>query len=78
MFRNYRVVFLSDATATYDYSDRGLGAMAARRRPPRHVGSSGGIDSACDVSQRYEDADIAPRCDGGIGWNPLTSAFRTG
>jgi len=29
MFRNYRVVFLSDATATYDYSDRGLGAMAA-------------------------------------------------
>src|SRR3989454_6145232 len=29
MFRNYRVVFLSDATATYDYPDRGYGAMPA-------------------------------------------------
>jgi biuret amidohydrolase len=29
MFRNYRVVFLSDATATYDYPDRGFGAMPA-------------------------------------------------
>ena len=28
MFRNYRVIFLSDATATYDYPDRGFGAMA--------------------------------------------------
>ena len=28
MFRNYRVVFLSDATATYDYPDRGFGRMA--------------------------------------------------
>ena len=27
MFHNYRVVFLSDATATYDYPDRGYGAM---------------------------------------------------
>lgn len=27
MFLNYRVVFLSDATATYDYPDRGFGAM---------------------------------------------------
>jgi nicotinamidase-related amidase len=27
MFRNYRVVFLSDATATYDYLDRGFGPM---------------------------------------------------
>lgn len=27
MFRNYRVVFLSDATATYDYPDLGYGAM---------------------------------------------------
>src|SRR3954466_2112812 len=27
MFRNYRVVFLSDATATYDYPDRGFGSM---------------------------------------------------
>jgi biuret amidohydrolase len=30
MFRNYRVVFLSDATATYDYPDRGFGAMVNR------------------------------------------------
>jgi nicotinamidase-related amidase len=29
MFRNYRVVFLSDATATYDYPDRGFGPMPA-------------------------------------------------
>ena len=29
MFRNYRVVFLSDATGTYDYPDRGFGAMCA-------------------------------------------------
>src|SRR3954453_10376404 len=29
MFRNSRVVFLSDATATYDYPDRGFGAMPA-------------------------------------------------
>ena len=28
MFRNYRVVFLSDTTATYDYPDRGFGGMA--------------------------------------------------
>src|SRR6478672_3515962 len=28
MFRNYPVVFLSDATATYDYPDRGFGPMA--------------------------------------------------
>ena len=27
MFRNYRVVFLSDATATYDYPDCGFGPM---------------------------------------------------
>ena len=27
MFRNYRVVFLSDATATYDYPDSGFGSM---------------------------------------------------
>ena len=29
MFRNYGVVFLSDATATYDYPDRGFGPMPA-------------------------------------------------
>jgi ureidoacrylate peracid hydrolase len=28
MFRNYRVVLLSDATATYDYPDRGFGPMS--------------------------------------------------
>src|SRR5438132_4056935 len=27
MFRNYRVAFLSDATTTYDYPDRGFGSM---------------------------------------------------
>jgi biuret amidohydrolase len=29
MFRNYRVIFLADATATYDYPDRGFGPMAS-------------------------------------------------
>lgn len=29
MFRNYRVVFLADATATFDYPDAGFGAMSA-------------------------------------------------
>ena len=29
MFRKYRVVFLSDASATYDYPDRGFGVMPA-------------------------------------------------
>jgi nicotinamidase-related amidase len=29
LFRNYRVVFLSDATATFDYPDVGQGAMSA-------------------------------------------------
>lgn len=29
MFRNYKVVFLSDATGTYDYKDVGQGAMSA-------------------------------------------------
>ena len=28
MFRNYRVVFFSDATATYDHPDRGFGPMS--------------------------------------------------
>jgi ureidoacrylate peracid hydrolase len=27
LFRNYRVLFLADATATYDYPDNGFGAM---------------------------------------------------
>lgn len=29
LFRDYRVVFLSDATATFDYPDRGFGEMSA-------------------------------------------------
>jgi ureidoacrylate peracid hydrolase len=29
MFRNYQVVFLSDATGTFDYPDVGQGAMSA-------------------------------------------------
>ena len=29
LFRDYKVVFLSDATATFDYPDRGYGAMSA-------------------------------------------------
>ena len=28
MFRNYSVVFLADATGTYDYPDRGFGPMS--------------------------------------------------
>jgi nicotinamidase-related amidase len=29
MFRNYKVVFLSDCTGTFDYPDVGQGAMSA-------------------------------------------------
>ena len=29
MFHNYKVVFLSDATGTFDYPDVGYGAMSA-------------------------------------------------
>jgi ureidoacrylate peracid hydrolase len=29
LFRDYKVEFLSDATATFDYPDRGFGAMSA-------------------------------------------------
>jgi nicotinamidase-related amidase len=29
LFRNYRVIFLSDATATFDYPDKGFGSMPA-------------------------------------------------
>jgi ureidoacrylate peracid hydrolase len=29
LYRDYKVVFLSDATATFDYGDRGFGGMSA-------------------------------------------------
>ena len=29
LFRDFRVVFLADATATFDYPDRGYGSMSA-------------------------------------------------
>src|SRR5207247_411828 len=34
MFRNYRVVFLADVTATADYPDRGYGALSAAEIHP--------------------------------------------
>ena len=49
MFRNYRVVFLSDATATYDYPDRGFGLDAERRRSPCDAGDTRRFDGARHV-----------------------------
>jgi biuret amidohydrolase len=68
MFRNYRVAFLADATATYDYPDRGFGPMP--RRTPCHArdtrrldGFMSGADlsarSACDHSSNHPSSRAA-------------------
>ncbi len=57
MFHNYKVVFLSDATGTFDYPDVGQGAMSGRRRASGHADGPGVLNGACD--------DRRPRCWGG-------------
>jgi ureidoacrylate peracid hydrolase len=69
MFRDYRVVFLSDATATYDYPDRGFGPMP--NAEVHHAilvvlaASTAHVMSVSDLSARLESGhrsnDAAPR-----------------
>ena len=56
MFRNYRVVFLSDATATYDYPDRGFGAM-----PNADVHHATLVILAASTAHAMSVADLATR-----------------
>ena len=58
MFRNYKVVFLSDATGTYDYVDVGQGAMSAdevhRATLVVLAGSTADVMTAADFMKRVE------------------------
>jgi len=56
MFRNYRVVFLSDATATYDYPDRGFGSM-----PNEQVHQGTLVILAASTAHVMSVADMARR-----------------
>jgi ureidoacrylate peracid hydrolase len=56
MFRDYRVVFLSDATATYDYPDRGFGPM-----PNAEVHRATLIILAASTAHVMSVADMARR-----------------
>jgi ureidoacrylate peracid hydrolase len=56
MFRNYRVVFLSDATATYDYPDRGFGSM-----PNEQVHQATLVILAASTAHVMSVADMAER-----------------
>jgi ureidoacrylate peracid hydrolase len=60
MFRNYRVVFLSDATATYDYPDRGFGAM-----PNAEVHRATLVILAASTAHVMSVADLAARVSSG-------------
>jgi len=63
MFRNYRVVFLSDATATYDYPDRGFGAMqAADVHHATLVILAASTAHVMPVKDIHEDATDEPGC----------------
>jgi len=65
LFHNYRVVFLSDATATYDYPDRGFGSMTAAE--VHHATlvilafSTGHVMSVDDMKARLSGAPIEHR-----------------
>ncbi len=56
MFRNYRVAFLSDATATYDYPDRGFGSM-----PNADVHHATLVILAASTAHVMSVADLAAR-----------------
>lgn len=53
LFRNYDVLFLSDATATYDYPDRGYGAM-----PNAEVHHATLVVLACSTAQVLTVAEM--------------------
>lgn len=56
MFRNYKVVFLSDATSTYDYPDCGYGSM-----PNAEVHRATLIILAASTAHVMSVADMARR-----------------
>src|SRR5690349_9529664 len=62
MFRNYRVVFLSDATATYDYPDRGFGSM-----PNEQVHQATLVILAASTAHVMSVTDMAGRIVGTAG-----------
>ena len=63
MFRNYKVVFLSDATGTYDYVDVGQGAMSAdevhRATLVVLASSTADVMTAADFMKRVEASSQA-------------------
>lgn len=59
MFRNYQVAFLSDATATYDYPDRGFGPM-----PNAEVHRASLVILAASTAHVMSVADMAQRIAG--------------
>ena len=63
MFRNYRVVFLADATATFDYPDRGFGSMANA-----DVHHATLVILAFSTAHVMQVADLAARVEGGRRW----------
>src|SRR6266478_7477736 len=68
MFRNYRVVFLSDATATYDYPDRGFGSM-----PNADVHHATLVILAASTAHVMPVADLAARVARGPGSGAVPS-----
>ena len=62
MFRNYRVVFLSDATATYDYPDQGFGPM-----PNADVHHATLVILAASTAHVMSVADLTTRVASGRG-----------
>jgi nicotinamidase-related amidase len=70
MFRNYRVVFLSDATATYDYPDRGFGPM-----PNADVHHATLVILAASTAHVMSVADLRRRLtSGGAATHPSSQA----
>jgi ureidoacrylate peracid hydrolase len=68
LFRNYRVLFLSDATATYDYPDRGYGAM-----PNADVHHATLVVLACSTANVLTVAELGQRFTAGVQ-EPLARA----
>jgi hypothetical protein len=60
--RNYRVAFLSDATATYDYPDRGFGPM-----PNAEVHHATLVILAASTAHVMSVADLTARVASGGG-----------
>ena len=68
MFRNYRVVFLSDATATYDYPDRGFGPM-----PNADVHHASLVILAASTADVMSVVELKTRLAGGHGTKNASS-----